>query len=286
MVVYRRDTRGRSTLLVMVLIALALITIDANGNSAVARLRSAAHDVIQPIQSVVNSAFQPLRDVAGGITSYSSVKSENARLQREIANLRGQLRLDHGQGSEVTQLQKLLDLPTAEDATGIVAQVSGPGPGNFERTVTLDKGTGQGIRVGYPVVTGDGLVGTVTQVSGSQSTVTLLDSPTLGIGVRLADNGATALTAAHAGERDLTLDFLSNNQVKASKGELVLTAPVTHAAFPPGLPVGTVASYSKGTQDLQPTITISPTVDLDNLDYVKVLRYPDPTDTSTATTGG
>jgi rod shape-determining protein MreC len=277
MVVYRRDTRARTTLLVMIVLCLVLITVDANGNSVVGSVRSAAHNVIAPVQNVVNSAFQPLRDVAGGITHYGSVKSENARLQREIADLRGQLRVDKGGGGEVTQLEKLLDLPTVEDATGIVAEVTGGAPGNFERTVTLNKGSSQGVKVNYPVVTGDGLVGTVTQVFGSSSTVTLLDSPTLGVGVRLEVSGSTAITQARAGGRDLSLTFISDPNTKATKGELVFTTAVTNASFPPGLPVGTVASYSKGPQDLQPTITVAPVVNLDNLDYVKVLRYPDPT---------
>ena len=277
MVVYRRDTRGRSTLLIIIVVSLVLITVDASGNAFVDSVRSTAHDVIQPVQSVVNSAFQPVRNLAGGITHYGSVKSENARLEREIADLRGQLRVDKGAGGEVTQLEKLLDLPTVEDATGIVAEVTGGAPGNFERTVTLNKGSNQGIKVNYPVVTGDGLVGSVTQVSGSQSTVTLIDNPSFGVGVRLEASGATAITSARAGDRDLSLTFISDPLAVATKGELVFTGAVVNAPFPTGLPVGTVASYSKGPQDLEPTITITPVVDLDNLDYVKVLRYPDPT---------
>ena len=285
MVVYRRDTRGRSTLLILIVVSLVLITVDANGNGVVDSVRSTAHNVIPPVQSVVNSAFQPVRNLAGGVTHYGAVKSENARLQREIADLRGQLRVDQTAGPQVSQLEKLLDLPTVEDATGIVAEVTGTGPGNFERTVTLNKGTGQGIRLHDPVVTGDGVVGNVTQVSSSQATVTLLDSPTFGLGVRLESSGALAITSATAGDRDLTLSFLSS-AVKATKGELVVTAAVPNAVFPPGLAVGTVASYSKGVQDLEPTITVAPVVDLDNLDYVKVLRYPDPTATPTAAPNG
>jgi len=48
-------------------------------------------------------------------------------------------------------------------------------------------------------------------------------------------------------------------------------------AFPPDIVVGTVASYSKPLQDLAPTITVAPAVNLDDLDFVKVLRFPDPT---------
>ncbi len=277
MVVYRRETRGRTVLLVLVVVSIVLITIDSGGNSAVASLRSTAHNVIAPVQSVVNDAFTPLRNVAGGITSYSSLKNQNVQLRRQVADLRGQLRTTRGTGTTVTQLEKLLDLPTVEDATGIAARVTGGTPGNFERTAQLDKGSDQGIRVGYPVVTGDGLVGTITAVAAQSATITLIDSPTIGVGVRLQTTNTSAITSAKSGSRELTLSFLSDPNVKAQKGELVITASSPKAAFPPELPVGTVSSYSKGLSDLQPTITITPVVNLSDLDYVKVLRYPDPT---------
>ena len=277
MVAYRRDTRGRALLIIIIVTSLVLISIDSGGSGAVTSLRSTAHNVIAPVQSLVNDAFQPLRDVEGGITTFGSLKTQNDQLRRQIADLRGQLRLTHGVGNQVSELEKLLDLPTVQDATGIVARVTGGAPGNFERTVTLDKGSSQGIRVGYPVLTGDGLVGTVTQVATNSSTVTLLDSPSLGVGVRLQTSNTQAITEARAGQRDLQLGFLSDNTVKAQKGELVLTSASANAAFPPDVPVGTVSSYSKQVQDLVPTITVTPLVDLNNLDYVKVIRFPDPT---------
>ncbi|HEV2311109.1 MAG TPA: rod shape-determining protein MreC [Acidimicrobiia bacterium] len=278
MAVYRRDTRGRFLLTAVVVSSLLLITIDSgNGSGAIASLRSTAHNIISPVQSVVNDAFQPLRDVAGGITTYGSLKNENNELRRQISDLRGQLRQIKGVGNELPELEKLLDLPTVADATGIVARVTAGAPGNFERTVTLDKGSSQGLHVGYPVVTGDGLVGTITQVAGSSATVTLLDSPTLGVGVRLTTSNTEGITVAKAGERNLTIGFLSDSNVKAQRGELVLTSASASEAFPPDIVVGTVVAYSKPLQDLAPTITIAPTVNLDDLDFVKVLRFPDPT---------
>src|SRR5450759_900072 len=135
MVVYRRETRGRTVLLVLVAVSIVLVTVDSGGNGTIGSLRSTAHNVIAPAQSVVNDAFRPLRNVASGITSYASVKNQNAQLRREVADLRGQLRTTRGTGTTVTQLEKLLDLPTVEDATGIAARVTGGTPGNFERTV-------------------------------------------------------------------------------------------------------------------------------------------------------
>lgn len=279
MVSYRRDTRGRSLLLTLIVTSLILVTIDSGNNGIVNTLRSQAHNVISPVQSLVDDAFSPLRNVTDGITRYSSVRDENARLRRQIADLRGQQLKTRGVGSEVGQLEKLLDLPTVQGVTGIAARVVGGAPGNFDRTVQINKGSSKGIKVGYPVVTGDGLVGRVTQVFGGSATVTLIDSASIGVGVRLETTNANAITQARAGDRTLTLGFLDNSAAKVSKGELLFTSAVTNSAFPPDLPVARVSSSTRAVGDLAPTITVTPLVDLGNLDFVKVLRWPDPTAT-------
>jgi rod shape-determining protein MreC len=277
MVVYRRDTRSRNLLAAIIVVSVALITIDTGHNGIVDSIRRAVHTGINPVRSAVDNAFQPLRDLNGRITSYESVKDENGRLRREFADLRGQLQRNRGIGSEVNQLQALLDLPTVEDATGIAARVSGGAPGNFERTVQLDKGADQGVRVGYAVVTGDGLVGTITDVATTTSTVTLIDNPKLGVGVSIENTQLQALTVASAGERTLRLTALPSNSGPIAKGTRLFTAAIPNAAFPGGEPVGVVTSYTKAPQDVAPTVTVATVVNLDDLDFVKVLRWPDPT---------
>ena len=90
MEVYRRDTRGRSLLLMLVVTSLVLVTLDSGNNGLVNTLRAQAHSVISPIQSLVDDAFSPLRNIGNGITKYSAVRDENARLKRQIADLRAQ----------------------------------------------------------------------------------------------------------------------------------------------------------------------------------------------------
>ncbi len=276
MVVYRRNPQ-RMLLTGIVLVGAVLIGVSGQFSGT---LRSGAHDAMAPVRSAVDRAFAPARSVAGDITDYRSLQSENQRLRRIAADLRGQLRRNRGVGAEVGELQKLIDLPNVEDSTGIAARVTGGAPANFDRTVAINKGASKGIRVGYPVVTGEGLVGTITSVSTDQATVTLVDNANLGIGVRLETSNTLAITQPRTGDRQIPLAFLSDPAAQVQKGELVFTAAVNNAAFPPAIPVATVTSYSKGAQDLQPTILVAPLVNLDNLDFVKVLRWPDPTDTA------
>jgi rod shape-determining protein MreC len=288
MVVYRRETRRRPVLLIVAVVALVLVTLDSRGNGLIDSVRSVAREALQPVQSVVDSAFDPVRDAAEGITSYGSVKDENARLRRQLAELRGKQLRKRAVGSEVGELEKLLDLPTIEDATGVTARVVSGAPGNFERTVIINKGTGNGVDVGQPVVAGDGLVGKVTFATGAQATVTLIDDASFGVGVRLENSNDRGIAEGRTGEREMRLNFLTRrlgacNENQSpdgciTKGELVYTSAVENAAFPPDIPVGKVTEVSKRTGDLEATVRVEPLADLENVTYVKVLRWPEPED--------
>ena len=279
MVVYRRDqreTRRRPVLLIVVILSLVLITVDSRGNGAIDSTRRLARNALQPVQSIVDSVFNPVRNVVDGITSYGSVKDQNALLKRRVAALEGRLLRERAVGSEVGELEKLLDLPTIEDATGVAARVISGAPDNFERTVILNKGTSKGVTVGQPVVAGNGLVGKITEASSEQSTVTLIDSPGFGIGVRLETTNESGIAEGRTGDRTMRLNFLSNPSVVVTKGELVFTVAAPDAAFPPDIPVAKIKARTKRVGDLEPTITLTPLVDLNDITFVKVLRWPGP----------
>lgn len=285
MVVYRRDTQRRSVLLLVVITSLILVTVDSRGNGLINSVKGVARDVIRPIQSVVDDAFTPVRDLFGGITDYGALRDENAKLKRDLDAAKGKLNRERAVGSQVSELEKLLDLPTIEDASGVAARVIGGAPGNFERTVQINKGTGKGVDVGQPVVAGSGLVGKVTEASNSTATVTLIDSPGFGIGVRLEKSNERGLAEGRTGERDMRLNFLSKRlgpcaknaspDTCISKGELVFTSAVENEAFPPDIPVAKVRGLEKPQGDLEYTITLRPLVNLDDLTYVKILRLPE-----------
>jgi rod shape-determining protein MreC len=285
MVVYQREARRRPTLLIVAVAALVLVTLDSRGNGIVDSVRSVAREALQPVQSAVDSAFDPVRDAAEGVTGYGSLKDENARLKSELAELKGKQLRERAVGSEVGELEKLLDLPTIEDATGVTARVVSGSPGNFERTVIVNKGSSNGVDVGQPVVAGNGLIGKVTETTGTQASVTLLDSPGFGVGVRLEHSNDQGIAEGRTGERDMRLNFLSkllgecrqnsSPDTCITKGELVFTSAAENAAFPPDIPVAKVKEVSKRQGDLEPTVLLRPLANLDDITYVKVLRWPE-----------
>ena len=273
MAVYRRESRRRPIIALIVITSLALITLDRSGNAVIASVRHAARDAIAPVQGVVDDAFDPVTNVFDGVTKVDSLERDNAQLRSRVSTLEGRLSRERGVGEEYSQLARLLDIPDVEDVTGVVARVIGGPSGNFERTLTLNKGTSQGIVTGMPIVAGDGLVGKVTDASSSRATVTLIDSPGLGVGVRTEKSREQAVTQGRS-DNLLRLSFIRNPRADIEVGELVFTAGVEGAAYPPDVPVARVVKIDRQRGELDPDIFVEPLVDLDKLVFVKALRWP------------
>lgn len=275
MVVYRRESRRRPILALIVVTCLALIALSGRGNGVIDTVRHTAQDALAPVQGVVHSAFQPIGNAFDGITEVHSLRDENARLKARVAALEGTLAENRASGNQIGQLEQLLDLPNIEDATGVVARVVGGPPGNFQRTITLDKGTDRGITIGMPIVAGSAaLVGKVTDASRTRATVTLIDSPGLGVGVRTEKSREQAVTQGRSGDRQMRLSFIDNPRAPIEVGELVFTVGVDSSAYPPDIPVGRVTKIDRARGDLDPDVFVEPMVDLDNLVFVKALRWP------------
>ncbi len=268
----KRNVRWPLVMAALLIAALFLVALDERGSGPITSLRRVAREVISPLQTGVNTVFNPVRDLFDGVLNYGQLRDRNLELTRNNEALRGKLLRERAVGSKVGELEKLLDLPTFEDATGVAARVVGGSPGNFERTVLINKGTTSGIKIGDPVVAGSGLVGKVTAISRTVATVTLINSAGFGVGVRLENSNERGIAEGKSGESEMKLSFLTNVQVVVKKGELTFTSATEDAVFPPDIPVARVVSTQKLTGDLEPTITLKPVVNLDDLTYVKVLR--------------
>lgn len=274
MAVYRRESRRRPIIALIVITCLALITLDGNDNGVIGSIRHTARDAVAPVQGLVDDAFDPVANVFDGVTKVDGLESENAQLRSRVARLEGKLSRERGVGDEYSQLARLLDIPDVEDVTGVVARVIRGPAGNFERAITINKGTSQGIVAGMPIVAGDGLVGKVTDASRTQATVTLIDSPGLGVGVRTEKSREQAVTQGRSGDRLLRLGFIDNPRAPIEVGELLFTAGSDGAAYPADVPVARVVRIDRDRGDLDPDVFVEPLVDLDKLIYVKALRMP------------
>ena len=71
----------------------------------------------------------------------------------------------------------------------MTARVIAGSESNFQLTIVIDRGSAAGILKGLPVVSGDGLVGRVIEVSADESTVLLASDASEDVGVKFVRTG-------------------------------------------------------------------------------------------------
>jgi rod shape-determining protein MreC len=272
--VYRRAARARFVLLVLVLTAITLVTLDARGygGGLLERVRSRAQDTFAPVQDATHSALRPVGDFFTGVLHYGDVKRENARLRDQLAAVRGQQ--DQAAASE-RELQLLLDqqhLAFVGQIPTVAAEVVDASSSNFELSVQVNRGTDNGVAVGMPVVASAGLVGRVVEVSAGRATVLLLTDPTFSVGVRLTTTGDTAVANGTGRGSPMRVDLV-DPRVKIAPGNILVTSGLQLERFPKDIPVGTVHGVKDTPGALQQTVSLDPAVDLGRLEFVQILQW-------------
>ena len=119
--------------------------------------------------------------------------------------------------------------------------------------VTIDVGSGDGVAVDDPVVNGDGLVGTVSAVTGGSAQVTLIADGASAVSAKVVPSGVQGVIKPEVGNPgNLILDFIDATK-DIHKGQAVVTAGwraqglASH--FPPNIPIGEVTRASLVEQE-------------------------------------
>ncbi|MGW4595048.1 rod shape-determining protein MreC [Streptomyces sp. NPDC004457] len=280
-----RDTKeSRLLLVLLVAIAFALITVDIRGgrNSPVDGARHAAAAAFGPVENGLSSAVDPVGNAVSAIRDSDSRHDRLAALEKENAALKAKLGSDDRNRSRLRQLDKLLKV-AGEGQYGIKgAQVIAIGSAQgFSWTITIDAGADDGIKRDMTVLNGDGLVGRVTTVGPSTSTVLLANDPDFTVGTRM-EAGDELGFASGQGDRPLRVELL-NGKAEVKKGDRLVTfGSQADKPFVPGVPVGVVSRVDPSGGGLTRTLYVTPYVSFTKLDIVGVVVAPpkqDPRDT-------
>lgn len=276
MAVYRRSSRTRNVIAVLVLAALTLVTIDARsqGVGVLSDARGKFSDAFAPLQRATHAALRPIGDFLTGALDYGSLRSENQSLRRQLAQAQAQEATAAAEQQQAEQVLKEQGLSFVGSIPTVSAQIINIGPSNFDNTVTIDKGTANGIAAGEPVVAAGGLVGTVQSASRHAATIELLTDPNFNVGVSL--QGGNVGSASGAGRTlplHITVDSTNLKAPAQKVGDVLTTSGLKLERFPKAIPVGKVTKVRQVPGAVEPDIEITPLVNLNQLSYLQVLLW-------------
>jgi rod shape-determining protein MreC len=279
---YRKQVRRRRAVLaLLVLTCFVLLSVYYREGSAgpLHRTQRGVGTVFSPFQGVADRALKPARDLVNWFSETFDARGENSKLKKELAEAREQAVAAQTQVQQGAEVKKLLNLSSSglipAGREPVTARVIARSPTIWYSTVQVDAGSGDGVRVDDPVVTGDGLVGRVSAVTPNSSQVTLITDHTSSVAARIEPVGATGVIEPEVGNpNDLVLDFVEHGK------DINETQPVVTAGFssdglsslyPPGIPIGEVSEASLAEQEAYQRVHVRPYADLRDMEFVQVL---------------
>jgi rod shape-determining protein MreC len=273
------DTRRtRVVLAVLLVLALALITIDyRDGSSGPVRdLRQTGGSVFGTAESVVSTFTSPFVDFFSH-SSASGSSGQVASLQQEVLELRTELSQEQLSKAQYRQLSSMLQLAGRGRYRIVAATVIAMGQG-YSQTVTLDAGTADGIKTGDTVLNGQGLIGTVTAVNAQTCSVLLATDATSVVGVTMATSGqigwVTGPGKTTSGTGLLKLQVLDENANLSVGEQLVTSASIHDRPYVPGVPVGVIKKVQNRGGSLTALALVQPYVDFTSLGVVGIVVAP------------
>ncbi len=280
------NRRTRLALAVLLIAAIALITISyRNGGTSAAN--GAGNSVFGPVENAAGYVTRPIEGFFHAVghddaTEIANLQTRNDQLRAELSRL--QLAK-----TDVAQLRQLLQLDARGGYKVVPASVIAAG-GSYADTVTIDAGARDGIGDNETVLNGNGLVGTVTSVGPTTSTVLLASDASATVGVRLAGgNTIGAITGAGttmAGSDMLRLKLFSASATLKPGDALVTFGSVGGRPYVAGVPVGTVTTVTSRTGSLTQTALVTPFADFTGLGVVGVVIAPPRADPRDSVLGG
>jgi rod shape-determining protein MreC len=255
---------------VLVLAAVTAVTLDfrQRPGGPVHGLQRVALAAFSPLQRGVGALTRPLGTAASALSGRGAGRDHD-RLVAENQRLRTAERGYQDLAAENQRLRASLGMARRCGCRTVGAQVVATSGSTFQRSVTVDAGSDQGVRPDMAVIDGDGLVGRVTQASGGYASIRLLTDPSSGVAVTLAGSRAPGLLLGR-GDDDLRLQLIHPN-VGVKVGQPVMTRAYQGAVFPAGIPVGIVTAVGPAADGLVRTATVRPFAAADDLDVVAVV---------------
>ena len=260
----------------MMVFCLALILLSQIG------LLAPVEDVLAvPLNSLSNMFGDVALTLSTGIsdlTEIQQLRERNADLEETLAQFQSEIVELREIASDYQRLAELLDYTTrATSQDFITADVIGSDTDRLRRTIIINRGARDGLTEGMPVVTAQGLIGRIINVSANASRVLLITDRESSVSSRLQSTRVQGSVRGQlSGNLRMTLIPLTQ---PVTVGDLVLTSGLG-GNFPPDLVIGIVTSTRQLEGELFQEAEITSLNNFDALEFVLVMTSFEPVDLS------
>ena len=268
------DIRKRTGYLFLTVMMAQVILVSAQVQTkgGVRVLHAVTFELFSRVQFGTASGVNFLRHGWSNYIGLRGVKGENDALRRRVADLEVKLQQEHALAARTQQLQALMDLKAQATLPTLAAEVIAGNPDPVMRTVTIDRGSVDGVMADMAVIAPGGIVGRIIgPVARHAARVQLIIDRNAAAGALTERSRAGGMVVGAEANPPLRMELVSV-LADVKPGDDVVASGVD-GIFPKGYRIGKVEQADRGG-GLYRTITVRPGVDFSSLEEVLVVLVP------------
>jgi rod shape-determining protein MreC len=268
------DLRPRSgyLFLAMMFAHVILISAQVNSQKGVPVLEEVTFGAFSEVQRGMTGGVSIFQRIWNGYVGLLHVRSENETLKRQLSEAQVELQQQRAEADRSRGLAELLELRQRANLRTTAAEIIAAGSTPEFRTVTIDKGSRDGLSPDMAVIAPAGIVGRVVVPSARNAKVQLLVDRNAAAGALIERSRAQGVVVG-TGESWLHLEYVSE-VAEVAVGDVVVTSGID-GIFPKGFVIGKVTAVEKSGSAYR-LITVEPAVDFTSLEEVLVVLAPVP----------
>lgn len=270
---FKMSIPPRYILIVLSLFCVILVFISFRYNDSIQPIKTSVGRVMTPMQKGINEIGSWLHSKAELLTSIEKLNKENQELKEQLSTVSEENRLLQQDKYELETYRDLYELDqTYSNYPKVAARVIAREPNNWYSTITINKGSRDGLKVDMNVVSGEGLVGIITEVGYNYSVVRLIVDDSSNVTGMFLKTGDTCNVKGNLELLDSGLVELGiiKKDAQVEIGYDVVTSHFS-SKFLPGILIGYVDSVSVDPSNMTMSGFLRPAVDFDKLDIVLVI---------------
>lgn len=268
------DIRRRTGLLFLAvtMAQIVLISAQVQSKAGVPVIESVTFGAFSRVQGVLASAIHGTRHVWGSYVALRGAHAENEQLRRQVGDLEVRLQEQRALAARAVQLQELVNLRSSTELPMLAADVIAGNPNPGMRTLTINRGSSEGVMSDMAVISPKGIVGRIVgQPAAHASIVQLLIDRNAAAGAIVERSRAAGMVVGSEQDPPMTMDLVSS--LSDIKGGDVVVASGVDGIYPRGFVIGQVQTAERGP-GLYYRVTVRPAVDFTSLQEVLVVLVP------------
>lgn len=238
-----------------------------------ATVKSALGNVVTPMQKGINSVGRYISEKTELLHSKENLLAENKELRKKLNELSYDNKILAHENTELENYRELYKLDKKyPDYPKVAARVISRDGNNWFHVFTIDKGKKDGIQVDMNVISGNGLVGIVSEVGSSYAKVRAIIDDKSNVSAMFESTGETCMVKGNMESiyhGYIDVEMISNS-AKIKNGDEVVTSHVSDK-FLQGLSVGYIKDIVSDESAQSKTAHLTPVVNFDQLENVLVI---------------